>query len=132
MSTSPQRILVAEDNAALSRVLEFTLSKAGYEVVIAPNGSVAWELAQQQHIDMVLTDQQMPLMTGTELCSQLRSSEQYADTPVILLTAKGLEMELPYLCEELGISATFAKPFSPSQVLKTVQEILANKVGSAN
>lgn len=132
MSTSPQRVLVAEDNAALSRVLEFTLSKAGYEVAIAPNGSVAWEIAQQQPIDLVLTDQQMPLMTGTELCSNLRSSEKHAQTPVILLTAKGLEMELPYLCEELGISATFAKPFSPSQVLKTVQEILANKVGSGN
>lgn len=132
MSTTTQRILVAEDNAALSRVLQFTLTKAGYEVLQAPDGSVAWDLAQEQHIDLVLTDQQMPMMTGTELCSRLRSSERYADTPVVLLTAKGLEMELPHLCKELGISATFAKPFSPSQVLATVQEILGKKIGSAN
>ena len=132
MSISPHKILVAEDNAALSRVLEFTLSKAGYEVLTAIDGSVAWKIAQQQPIDIVLTDQQMPMMTGTELCSRLRDSEQYADTPVILLTATDMEMELPYLCEELDICATFSKPFIPSQVLKTVQEILARKSGTIN
>jgi len=44
---------------------------------------------------------------------------------MILLTAKGLELELPRLCEELGIDATFAKPFSPSAIVKTVNELLA-------
>lgn len=125
MQTAPQKILIAEDNAALSRVLEFTLTKAGYDVTQAANGRIAWEHAQVQHFDMVLTDQQMPEMTGVELCSHLRASEEYADTPVMLLTAKGLELELPQLCEELGIAATYPKPFSPSQILKIVQELLA-------
>ncbi|MGI9457552.1 MAG: response regulator [Aeoliella sp.] len=125
MESEPPRILVAEDNAALSRVIEFTLSKAGYEVVQAANGGIAWRLAQEQQFDLILTDQQMPEMTGVELCGHLRNSEKYADVPVVLLTAKGLELELPQLCDELGIAATFPKPFSPSQVLKTVQELLA-------
>jgi two-component system, chemotaxis family, chemotaxis protein CheY len=125
METPPIKVLVAEDNAALSRVLEFTLAKAGYSVTQAPNGAVAWEHAQAEQFDLVLTDHQMPLMNGTELCSKLRSLESYAATPILLLTAKGLELELPQLCDELGIAATFAKPFSPSHVLKTVQQLLA-------
>ncbi len=125
MESQPPRILVAEDNVALSRVIEFTLSRAGFEVVQAANGRIAWELANQQHFDLILTDQQMPEMTGVELCGRLRNSEQYADVPVVLLTAKGLELELPQLCKELDIAATFPKPFSPSQVLATVQNLLA-------
>ncbi len=124
MDPSTPKILVAEDNAALSRVLEFTLTKAGYSVTQAPNGAEAWACAQLEHFDLLLTDQQMPVMTGIELCSQLRNLEEYADIPIMLLTAKGLELELPQLCEELGIAATFAKPFSPSQVLRKVQELL--------
>lgn len=124
MEDTPQRLLVAEDNAALSRVLEFTLSKAGYLVTQASNGADAWQHAQQEQFDLVLTDQQMPMMTGIELCGELRQLDHYANVPIVLLTAKGLEMELPQLCKQLGIAATFAKPFSPSQVLKTVQELL--------
>ena len=125
MEAQAQRILVVEDNAALSRVIQFTLSKSGYEVVQAENGRIAWEFVQQQPFDLILTDQQMPEMTGVELCGHLRASEAYKQIPVILLTAKGLELELPMLCEELGISATFPKPFSPSKVLHKVQELLA-------
>lgn len=125
MQNSPLKILVAEDNAALARVLEFTLTKAGYSVTQAANGAIAWRLAQEESYDLVLTDLQMPEMTGVELCSLLRSSPQYADTPIVLLTAKGLEIELPQLCQQLGIAATFAKPFSPSQVVKTLQELLS-------
>ena len=125
MDNRPFKALIAEDNAALLRVLEFTLSRAGFEVTQAANGALAWQLAQEEHFDIVLTDQQMPMMTGIELCSELRSHERYLDTPIILLTAKGLEIELPRLCAELGIAATFPKPFSPSQVLKKVQELVA-------
>jgi len=125
MESPTAKVLIAEDNAALSRVIEFTLSKAGYQVTQAANGRIAWEHAQREQFDVVLTDQQMPEMTGIELCGRLRDSEQYANTPVVLLTAKGLELELPQLCEELGIAATFPKPFSPSQVLRTVQELLS-------
>ncbi len=124
MEASPLKVLIAEDNAALARVLEFTLSKAGYKVTKARDGEDAWASAQLERYDLVLTDYQMPRMTGFELCSRLRELEEYAETPILLLTAKGLEIELPQLCDELGIAATFAKPFSPSQVLKTVQQLL--------
>jgi two-component system, chemotaxis family, chemotaxis protein CheY len=117
-------ILVVEDNAALNRVMCFTLERAGFQVTSAANGKIAWDLAQVQTIEMVVTDQQMPEMTGVELSRLMRSSSKYAETPIILLTAKGLELELPVLCQQLGIAASFAKPFSPSTLLSTVQDLL--------
>ncbi|QDU54777.1 response regulator [Aeoliella mucimassa] len=127
MENTASKVLIAEDNAALLRVLEFTLARAGYAVTQASDGAQAWQHAQAEDFDIVLTDQQMPYMTGVELCTNLRSLDRYEHTPIVLLTAKGMELELPQLCAELGIAATFSKPFSPSQVLKKVQELLAAK-----
>ena len=70
----------------------------------------------------------MPEMTGIELCRNLRDMPEYKECPIILLTAKGLELELPRLQRELDIDATFSKPFSPSALVKTVHELLAAAV----
>jgi CheY-like chemotaxis protein len=71
----------------------------------------------------------MPEMTGLELCRRLRATEEYAHTPIILLTAKGLELELPALQRELEISAIFPKPFSPSEVVGAACQLLGVAVG---
>jgi CheY-like chemotaxis protein len=125
MATDKKRILVAEDNAALASVVRFNLERSGFAVTIANNGRIAWEHAQKQSFDMVVTDQQMPEMSGCELCQLLRASAAYAATPIIMLTAKGMELELPKLRDELGISATFLKPFSPKEIVKAVEDCLA-------
>ena len=67
----------------------------------------------------------MPEMSGSQLCAHLRQLERYRETPIIMLTAKGLELELPRLREELGIAATFLKPFSPKEVVQAVEDCLA-------
>lgn len=125
MSGNKKQILVAEDNAALARVVSFNLERAGFHVTIANNGRDAWELAQESPFDLILTDQQMPEMTGVELCRLLRGHASYTHTPIIMLTAKGLELELPRLRAELGIAATYIKPFSPKDILQAVDEQLA-------
>ena len=91
---------------------------AGHAAAFEPTGEAT------RSIDIVITDQQMPEMTGVELCRELRNLPQYASCPIILLTAKGLELELPKLRDELGIDATFAKPFSPSAVVKACGDLL--------
>jgi CheY-like chemotaxis protein len=123
--TTQQHILVAEDNAALASVIRFNLVRAGFQVTIANDGREAWECVQANRFDMIVTDQQMPEMTGTELCEKLRSDPEYADLPIIMLTAKGLELELPRLRDELKIMATFMKPFSPKEVVKVIEDCLA-------
>ena len=119
------RALIVDDNIALARVTQFALDNAGYETQTAANGKRALELAIETHFDIVITDQLMPHLTGIELCRALRALPEYAACPIVLLTAKGLELELPRLRDELGIDATFAKPFSPSAIVKTVHQLLA-------
>lgn len=118
-----KRALIVDDNLALARVTQFALDRAGFQTQTARNGRVALEAALQTQFDVVVTDQQMPEMTGVEFCRELRKEPNYRDCPIILLTAKGLEMELPRLREELGISGVFSKPFSPAAVVKAVEDL---------
>ena len=124
MSNADKHILVAEDNAALASVVRFNLQRAGFQVTVACNGRVAWEAVQEEDFDLIVTDQQMPEMTGCEFCEKLRADDEFRDIPVIMLTAKGLELDLPRLKAELGIAATFLKPFSPREIVKAVEHHL--------
>ena len=123
------KALVVDDNVALASVTQFALTRAGFDARIAGNGRKALEFAQAEKFDIVISDQQMPEMTGLELCRRLRATEEYAHTPIILLTAKGLELELPALQRELAISAIFPKPFSPSEVVGAACQLLGVAVG---
>jgi two-component system, chemotaxis family, chemotaxis protein CheY len=122
------KALIVDDNVALARVTQFAMTRAGFDARIAANGRKALELALAETFDIVISDQQMPEMTGLELCRRLRATENYAATPIILLTAKGLELELPALQRELEISAVFPKPFSPSEVVGAACQLLGATV----
>ena len=126
MNASPTRILIAEDNPALAGVIRFNLEQAGYSVTAVPDGLQAWQLLQQQEFDAVITDQQMPQLTGVELCERLRADGANKHVPVILLTAKGMELDLADLKTRLGISAALPKPFSPRELIKNVQACFAD------
>lgn len=118
------KILIAEDNQALAAVLRFNLENAGYDVTVVGDGASALAMVQDNQFDVILTDQQMPKMTGYEFCVRMRELEDYATVPTIMLTAKGLELEITELKAQLGLTATFIKPFSPSAVVKTVESCL--------
>ena len=126
MTGEAKKILVAEDNLALSSVLRFNLERAGFNVTVAQNGREAWDFSQIDQFDLVLTDHQMPELTGVELCQRLREDERYARTPVIMLTAKGLELDLARLRDELGVAAVLPKPFSPIEMISTIEDCLAS------
>jgi two-component system chemotaxis response regulator CheY len=125
MAAEAKRILVVEDNRPMAGVVQFVLQQAGFQVTIAVNGREACEYLQTGNFDLVVTDQQMPEMTGCELCAHMRHDDRYAQTPVILLTAKTLELELPDLTRQLGAVRMIGKPFSPSHLVKVIQEELA-------
>jgi CheY-like chemotaxis protein len=122
--TGVGKALIVDDNVALARVTQFALSRAGFETQIAGNGRIALERCTADNFDLIITDQQMPEMTGLEFLQRLRALPGYAATPVILLTAKGLEFELPRIQQELDINAVFPKPFSPSAVVETACQLL--------
>ena len=131
MQDSKPKALIVDDNPALTRVTQFALERAGMETATAADGYQALQMALATQFDVVITDQQMPRMTGIELCQALRDLPVYRDCPIVLLTAKGLELELPRLREELGIDGVFAKPFSPAAVVEAVGQLLQQRVHQA-
>ncbi len=125
MSQPKAKILVVEDNVAMANVVRINLEMAGYAVTIASNGLEGARCVQNEQYQFVISDQQMPVMDGTQFCREMRKLESYRDVPTIMLTAKSLELELASLQEQLGIAALLPKPFSPSELVKVVNNLLA-------
>jgi CheY-like chemotaxis protein len=119
------KILVCEDNVALSGVICFNLVRAGFEVTSVGNGRLALDALEKGSFDLVLSDQQMPMMTGIQLCENLRQLPAHRGTPFILLTAKCMEIDFIRLQEKLGVSKALPKPFSPSELIVCIEEALA-------
>lgn len=117
------KVLVADDEIHIIHVVAIKLRNNGYEVIAANNGAEAYDLACREKPDVVVTDYQMPLMTGIELITKLRENEQTKDIPVILLTARSFAVTQEQQ-ESLGVSSCLSKPFSPKELLKTIQDIL--------
>jgi two-component system alkaline phosphatase synthesis response regulator PhoP len=120
---SEKKILVADDETHILHVVSLKLRNAGFEVITAGDGQEALELAQQEMPDLVITDYHMPQLNGLELCSRLKQDPKTAGIPAIMLTARGYTLE-PSDTEQSGILRMLSKPFSPRQLLTTVNEVL--------
>lgn len=118
------KILLAEDNVALNGILCFNLKNAGFDVSGAKHGREAAELASQQQYDCIISDQQMPQMTGIEFCEFVRHELQNQEVPFILLTAKAFELDSHQLQNDLNVTDVIEKPFSPVAVVTAVKTIL--------
>ena len=120
---STKRIIAADDEAHILHIVSMKLRNAGYEVLTAMDGEEALDLCQTENPDMLITDYQMPYMSGLELCKALRSDDVTKDIPALMLTARGFDIESDAMVEA-GISAVLAKPFSPREVLQRVKELI--------
>lgn len=118
------KILVAEDNRVMANVLQFNLTKAGYDVSVANSGSQAVELASHTKFDLVITDYQMPGLSGEEVCERLRARPEYKLVPIFMCSAKGYELDVVDLCEKYRLAGIIRKPFSPLQILELVSSQL--------
>ena len=117
------RVLVVDDEAHILQVLSFKLRKAGFEVITAVDGEEGLEAAIQENPDLIITDFQMPYMTGLELCRALADKDGTRDIPVLMLTARGYSLDAEDL--KLGnLRDVLSKPFSPRTVLQQVMDIL--------
>jgi len=118
-----KKVLVADDEAHILHVVSMKLANAGYEVITALDGEEAYELCLAESPDLVITDYQMPYLTGLELCKRLRRDKSTMQAPVLMLTARGFEIEQEEIIAA-GVAATMTKPFSPREVLATVKRLL--------
>ena len=124
-----RKALVVDDEVPIVHVVAVKLRNNGFEVITAENGAVALELAREQKPDVVITDFQMPVMTGLELIENLRKNEETADIPVIMLTARGFAIEDEQR-DNLKISDCISKPFSPRELLQAVEAVISKTVSA--
>ena len=125
------RILVVDDEAYIVQVLSIKLRNAGHEVLTAADGEEALEIAQREHPDLVITDFQMPYMTGLELVRGLAEQAQTRAIPVIMLTARGYALSPEDLAAG-SIRAVLGKPFGPRDVLRLVETTLGGEAAEAD
>lgn len=125
------RILVAEDEMHLRRLISAVLESSGYAVDTAANGAEAWErMVREPGIDLVVTDLHMPGVDGFELLRRVRSLPESRRKPVIVLTAVG-QIGEHVRAVELGADRVMTKPFSSLEILEAVKERLAASSGAA-
>src|SRR5213080_1150865 len=117
-------ILVADDESHILHVVSLKLRNAGFIVITARDGQEALELVQQEKPDLIITDYHMPQLSGLELCQRLKRDRATSGIPAIMLTARGYHLD-PNDSEQSGILRMLSKPFSPRQLLTTVNEVLA-------
>ncbi|OIP26800.1 hypothetical protein AUK22_06255 [bacterium CG2_30_54_10] len=118
-----KKILAADDEPHILRVVKDKLENAGFTVITATNGEEAVQAALREKPDLILLDVMMPKMNGFEACRKLRAEAAFANTPILLLTARGQEVDKK-MGLEAGANEYISKPFSPRQLLQYVQEKL--------
>ncbi len=126
-----KKVLVADDEIHIIHVVTIKLRNNGYEVISAENGALAFEMANEEKPDIIVTDFQMPGMTGLELVRKLRQNKTTKDIPVIMLTARGFAIEEKEK-ENLEISELLSKPFSPKELLRSIDDVLYQKAVMRN
>jgi two-component system phosphate regulon response regulator PhoB len=117
------RILVVDDEPDILNLLEYNLKRAGFQAILAKDGPEAIEAARANRPDLVLLDIMLPDMEGTEVLRRLKSFEATASIPVIMLTAKGEEVD-KIVGFELGAEDYITKPFSPRELILRVKAVL--------
>ena len=123
MDSQQPLILVADDETHILHVVSLKLRNAGFDVITAEDGEEALELAIEHGPDLLITDFQMPYMTGLELCQKLKENESTAQLPAVMLTARGFSLSQADM-DQTNISGVLSKPFSPREVLTKVNELL--------
>ena len=121
------RILIVEDESSFSEALEFLLSKEGFSIVTAANGSEAITKFDQGGIDLVLLDLMIPEISGTEVCRQIRAKSK---VPIIMLTAKDSEVD-KVVGLELGADDYVTKPYSTRELVARIRAVLRRNSGES-
>ncbi|MFT8713738.1 MAG: response regulator transcription factor [Leuconostoc pseudomesenteroides] len=115
------KILVVDDEVAISTLLQYNLEQNGFEVTTAGDGSSAYQLAKSEQFDAILLDLMLPNVDGMTVLKQIRQDK--IKTPVILVTAKGDEFDRVFGLE-LGADDYITKPFSPREVIARLKAVL--------
>jgi len=123
ISAEQQTVLVVDDSSSVRNLVEFVLDADGYKVMQAEDGQQAWNMLQRMKPSLVLTDCEMPNMTGMELLKRMREQDRFNDVPVILLTGRKSE-EDEVMGFKAGADDYIGKPVEPLKLQARVRKTL--------
>jgi len=118
-----ERILVVEDDKHIAKLLKYNLEKAGFACFTAEDGEAAVKFLSGKQVDLVILDIMLPKMDGFEACRLIKQDAKLKDIPIIMLTAKGEEVDR-VVGLELGADDYVVKPFSPRELILRIKAIL--------
>ena len=118
-----ERILLVEDEEAIRDAIEFSLAKAGYEVVATASGRSGLELALHQPFDAAVLDLLLPDLDGAEICARLRSAGQ-SSLPIVVMSARA-DGDASRAAFEAGATAFLAKPFAMAELRAQLRPLVA-------
>lgn len=116
-------ILAVDDSPSMRKMVTFTLTGAGHQVVEAVDGVDAYEKAQAQSFDLVLTDQNMPRLDGLGLTRKLREHPRYQKVPILMLTTESSDL-MKQAGRTAGATGWLVKPFDPARLLDVIQKVV--------
>ncbi|MFH1146940.1 MAG: response regulator transcription factor [Pseudomonadota bacterium] len=116
-------VLIVEDESDIADLISYNLKRAGFDVELSQDGRTAQSVAQKRMPDLILLDLMLPDVDGTDICKELKGSEQTKRIPIIMVTAKGEEIDR-VLGLELGADDYLVKPFSPRELVLRIKAVL--------
>jgi len=118
-----KRILIIEDDKHISKLVKYNLEKAGFECLTAISGEEAFKILERWLADLILLDVMLPGIDGFEACRHIKQEEKFKNVPVVMLTAKGEEVDR-IVGLELGADDYIVKPFSPRELILRIKAVL--------
>jgi len=118
-----KKILIVEDDKNISKLIKYNLEKAGFECVVAHTGESSLRVLDKNSFDLIILDIMLGKMDGFKVCSRIKQDKNLSDIPIIMLTAKGEEVDR-IVGFELGADDYMVKPFSPRELVLRVKAIL--------
>ena len=118
-----EKVLIVDDEEHIVELIKFNLEANGYKAITASNGLEALELAKSEKPDLVLLDIMLPGLNGNDVCKEIRRDVEIATMPIIMITAKGEELDR-ILGLELGADDYVTKPFSVRELMARIKAVL--------
>jgi len=119
-------LLIADDEPGIRTLVRMTLQNEAYEILEAPDGEAALDLARARHPELVLLDVSMPKLSGLDVCRAIKGNPETSDIVVVMLTARAQQTDREQ-GELAGVDDYFTKPFSPVALMNLVNGIYSNQ-----
>ncbi len=122
------KIITVDDSSTMRRIIKNTLKRIGYgdEILEAENGKEALEILENNDVDLIITDWNMPVMDGLTFVKKIRSNKKYDDVPIIMVTTEAAKEDI-ITALKAGVNNYIVKPFTPQVLKEKIEAVMGLK-----